>query len=406
MQPTKLWNRDFVLYWLGTAQSSFGSALAGIALSFLILELTGSAASMGVNLALSLIPGLFAPLAGNLVDRLPIKPPLVLGDVARGLIALGLWALAARGEVSIPLIYAATVLMSVIGVIYGPAASKVFPELVPKDQLARANGLLGTATQSMNFLGLVGGGVLVSQIGSPLALLVDAVSFFVMAGLLLLVRMPAFVGQARHGGFWQGLGEGLRLMARSRVLTLVPLMAFFINMTFAPVLMLIPKMMQDLGLGAQGYGFFMGSFTAGIVLGNVLVSVLGPRLQPGVAFSLGLSVMAVAIGAIGWVGQVGWMYALAVVGGAANGLVNTSLVILLQSLVAPEFRGRVFGVLGSIGQVGMPIALLLLAPVVDRLSPALIFSVAGGATLLMVAVWLVFSKPRAAQPAMETRAEG
>ena len=58
MQPTKLWNRDFVLYWLGTAQSSFGSALAGIALSFLILELTGSAASMGVNLALSLIPGL------------------------------------------------------------------------------------------------------------------------------------------------------------------------------------------------------------------------------------------------------------------------------------------------------------------------------------------------------------
>lgn len=405
MRPTRLWNRDFTLYWLGTAQSSFGSSLAGIALSFLILELTGSAASMGVNLALSLIPGLFAPLAGNLVDRLPIKPPLVLGDVARGLIALGLWALATQGQVTVPLIYVATVLMSMIGVIYGPAASKVFPELVPKAELARANGLLGTATQSMNFLGLVGGGVLVSRVGSPLALLIDAVTFFVMAALLLLVRMPAFVGQVQQESFWKGLGEGLRLMAASRVLTLIPLMAFFINLSFAPILMLIPKMMQDAGLGAQGYGFFMGSFTAGVVLGNVLVSLLGPRLKPSPAFGVGLSVMAVAMGLIGWVGQVGWMYALAVVAGSANGLLNTSLTILLQSTVAPEFRGRVFGVLGSVAQVGMPFSLLLLAPVVDRLNPTLIFSLSAGVTLLMVGVWLMLGKPAPNRPTVEALAE-
>lgn len=59
--PQKLWNKNFVLWWLGSAQSAFSSALAGIATSCLVLHQTGSAGAMGVNLALALLPGLLSP---------------------------------------------------------------------------------------------------------------------------------------------------------------------------------------------------------------------------------------------------------------------------------------------------------------------------------------------------------
>ncbi|MHA0041609.1 hypothetical protein [Deinococcus sp. PEB2-63] len=106
--PDRLWNRSFLLWWLSSAQSALGSALAGIATSFLVLHQTGSAGKMGVNLALALLPGLLSPLFGTLVDRLPLKVPLILGNVLRGALQLTVGLLALRGHVPLELIYAAS----------------------------------------------------------------------------------------------------------------------------------------------------------------------------------------------------------------------------------------------------------------------------------------------------------
>ena len=58
-----------MIWLIATVQSQFGTALAGIALSFLVLHQTGSASQMALTLAFSLLPKPLMPLAGALVDR-------------------------------------------------------------------------------------------------------------------------------------------------------------------------------------------------------------------------------------------------------------------------------------------------------------------------------------------------
>ncbi|WP_189003485.1 MFS transporter [Deinococcus roseus] len=390
MPATKLWNKNFTLYWLGTAQSNFGDALNGIALSFLILDLTGSATSMGINLALSMFPGLLSPLAGNLMDRIPLKPPLIVGDVLRGLIALGVVYLASQHLLTVPLIYLITVLFSTIGVMYRPAAGKIFPELVPRAELPRANGLLGTATQSMQLLGLVGGGALISTLGTAQALLIDAITFFIMAVVLVFVDIPR-LHPAQPEPFWKGMKAGFQVIQKSSILPMVMGMAFLINGALAPTEVLTPRIMQEMGLGARGYGFWMGAFSAGMVLGSVMVSIFGNKWQPRRMVFLGLFGMGFTL--LGMMPQQHlWiMFTSAALMGITVALTNTFVSVLLQHSVDQQYRGRVFGVLGMVAQCGMPLMVLAVSGVADQIPVSIPFMVASVVVVCMSLLWAVFA---------------
>ncbi|MEF2277057.1 hypothetical protein V3W47_02025 [Deinococcus sp. YIM 134068] len=148
MQPTTLRNRNFALWLVASGQSQFGSALASVALSFLVLEQTGSAGKMALTLACAVAPNLLMPFAGALVDRVNLKLPLIGADVARGLLQLLVGGLAlAWGEVPLWVVNGAAVLMGLAGIFAGPASSAAAPSLVPPADLARANGLIGGVGQ-------------------------------------------------------------------------------------------------------------------------------------------------------------------------------------------------------------------------------------------------------------------
>ena len=401
-QPGTLWNKNFILWWLGSAQSAFGSALAGIALSFLVLHQTGSAGAMGVNLVLAMLPGLLSPLAGTLVDRIPLKLPLVAGDLARGLIVggVGLWALS--GDVPLALIYALSLLTGLIGVIYGPAAGALIPHLAPRDQLARANGLIGTATQTAGLIGLVGGGLLVSRVGNAPALLIDALTFFVMGGLLPFVNMPKNAASPERRPFFADLMAGFGRIRASRLLTLVPLMGFFINASIAPMQMLLPKRMVELGAGAAGFGTFLGVLTGGMVVGSSLIAALGAQVSARAVVGWGLALIGLGVGLMATAHSAPSLWAFGALLGLGSGLTNAALPTLLMQLVEPAFRGRVFSFLGMVGQIGMPLTLLALAPFADRLALPLLFSVAGGVTLLASLVWTIWGREGAPRLRPET----
>jgi DHA3 family macrolide efflux protein-like MFS transporter len=165
-----LWNRSFVVWLIGTAQSQFGSALAGIALSFLVLHQTGSARQMALTLACTLAPNLLMPLAGALIDRLPLKLPLIGADVLRGVLQLVVGGLAlAWGDVPLWLINTAAVLTGVAGIFAGPAASAAVPALVPASELSRANGLIAAWVGAW-LLGTLAGGWIVAHFSPPVAI--------------------------------------------------------------------------------------------------------------------------------------------------------------------------------------------------------------------------------------------
>jgi MFS transporter, DHA3 family, macrolide efflux protein len=382
-----LWNRNFLLWWLGAAQSALGSALAGIALSFLVLKQTGSAGAMGVNLALSLLPALLSPLFGTLVDRLPILLPLVMGNVLRAVTQIGVGLAALRGTVPIELLHALALLGGLVAAFYGPATMGVTSRLVPASQLQRASGLMQGSSQMMTLLGLVGGGLLVSRLGSGAALIFDGLTFAVFAGLLLLVRFPARTLQSGQAGFWAEFRGGLRYAAGRPLLWGLTIISLLINASLAPLEMLLPKRMLALGSGAAGYGLFSGLLVTGMVLGSLVLAWLGEKVPTRALSVYGLGGLGLCVLGLAATTTPMQMYLLAFVMGLTEAATNVSIGVIFQTKVAPEFFGRVGSLLNMVSTAGMPLTLLALAPLADRLPISLIFAVAGLMTLLGTLAW-------------------
>ncbi|ULH14060.1 MFS transporter (plasmid) [Deinococcus sp. KNUC1210] len=396
--PTRLWNRNFILWLVGTAQSALGTTLAGLALSFLVLHQTGSAGQMGVTLALGLLPALLSPLAGTLVDRIPLRLPLVAGNLVRLAIQLGVGLTVLHGEVNLPLLNILAFLNGLIGVIYGPASMSVLPGLVPGDQLARASGLLSSAGQGAALLGLVGGGVLVGAVGSAPSLIMDGVSYGVMALLVLFVRLPERPQPANRPSFLADLLGGLRYVRSSLLLSLLPVIALFINASLAPMEMLLPRRMNELGVGAAGYGLFFAVMTAGMLASSVSVAVLNDRIRPRAMSAAGLGGIALSLLLLALSQQAWQMWVLALCTGVSVGLTNTGVGVLFATLIQPEFRGRVASLLGMLGSIGQPLTLLALAPLADRISIQWLFGIAGMVTLTGAFVWAMAVRERQSSP--------
>ena len=387
-EVAKLWNRSFTLWLLGAAQSRLGGALASIALSFLVLHQTGSAGRMAQTLALGFLPNLLLPLAGVLVDRWPLKWPLIAATLVQGALQLTVGGLAlAWGEVPLWLINVSALLGGLAAAFEAPAAEAALPQLVPEHELTRANGLLGGLGQSMTLLGTLLGGVLVSRWSPAGAVALDGLTFLVFAALLIWVRLPLPRPAQAPSSLWADFVAGLALMRRSPLLSILPVLALLLNGGLAPVMVVLPKLMDTLGPGAQGYGLYLALESGGMVLAGAICAVLGERLALRPVISAGLLLTASAYAGMWLAPQWPVLLGCAAVLGLGFGLINTPLVILVQSLVPASHLGRVFAVLSAAGALGMPLVLAAISPVVDRLPLGLWFLVSAVTQGLGLLAW-------------------
>lgn len=252
---------------------------------------------------------------------------------------------------------------------------------------------MGSLAETMGLLGTFSGGLLVAAFSPAIAILLDGLSFLLMAMLLLGVTLP---NRGEKGvapsNLWRDLQAGLHLMRRSRVLTVVPLLALLVNAAIGPVLVVTPKLMETLGVGPRGYGVFLALEGVGMLLIGVLFASVGSRLPLRACTLLGFVLSAVAQACM-WL----WptyvpLLAASLVFGLGIGLINTPLGTLLQQGVPAAYLGRVFAVLSAVGAVGMPLTLLLVSPLIDRWPLALWFGLNALGLALGGAVWGVLMR--------------
>src|ERR1039457_3507184 len=100
-----LHSRPFRLYFLGQVASASGTFLQQTAIGWLVLQLTGSAVSLGLVLAAGGLPSLIlGPWGGSIADRVDLRKLLIGTQAAYGLLAALLWASAAAGYASVGLV--------------------------------------------------------------------------------------------------------------------------------------------------------------------------------------------------------------------------------------------------------------------------------------------------------------
>ena len=362
-------HRDFLRIWAGQAVSNVGDGIHRIAVLWWARQTTGSnLVLVGVALA-SVVPTIAAaPLAGWLVDRISRRMLMMSADMVRLGTSAALAVLASTGSLHTPAVVVCAVVAAAASAVFSPAYQASITMLVPSDDRATANSLVGANEALAGILGPAIGGLLIGLWGTASALWTDAGTFAVSLLLVLASTVPMPSRRPRAADEPdEGLFAGIALLRRDRTLRDLALAAVGLNTFVSPVpVLLVALAAGPFALGGTGYGLLEACVPAGLLVGFAI----GPRaIRRRGAALVALVVSSAAVGLAGatTLALVGGVTLLAA--GVGIGVTNTILPTRFQADVDPGMQGRVFAVLSALMLAGRPVGLLLTAPLLAAVGP-------------------------------------
>lgn len=268
--------RDFRLLWIGQTGSFLGDALVGVALAFAVLELTGSAADLGLVFAAFALPRVLFTLAGGVwSDRLPRQRVMVACDLVRAAAQAVMSTLLITGTAEIWHLMAFAVVMGSAAAFFTPASIGLMPQIVGAKRLQEANALMSISQSATHIFGPLLSGLIVATIGAGWAFAIDGASFMVSAAFLVAMRIPTSEPAPRQS-FVSELSEGWReVVSRSWVLACI--LTFSIsNVSLGAFQVLGPLIASREMGGATAWGII----GAGASIGGVAGGAVALRWKP------------------------------------------------------------------------------------------------------------------------------
>ncbi len=390
------------------AVNELGDWMGVIALSVLVFDETGSAVATAVLfLATQFLPGLVAPVFVTKVEQRPPRLTLPLIYCVEAAAFGGLALLATNFSLLGVVIFASLDGLLAVGS-RALTRSVVVSLLEPEGELRAGNAILNLAFTWGAAVGPAVAGVVVAGFDVQTALLLDAVSFLAMGGLLVSCRdLPQ--PEVEPGSLRERVRAGIahiRGRITLRRLLLAQAAAFVFFSAVIPVEVIFAK--QTLGVGDIGYGVLLASWGAGMVVGGFAFALLRRAPLP---ILLLLSTVAVGVSYLGLAAAptLALACAASVVGGTGNGVQWVGVISAVQELTGATMQARVLSVLESIAAAMPGIGYMLGGLIAAGSGPRATFLVAGIGVLaiaLLSAVGLRAHWPLAAATADSRNLDG
>lgn len=401
----------FAKFWTAETVSEFGTYITTLALQVLVVvNLEGSATDVGLLNASRWLPYVLLGLVvGALVDRRRRQPLLVATDLGRGLLLGVIPALWLLGGLHLTVLMVVMVLFGVLSLVNDAASQSFLPRLVPRTSLLDANARLNQSAAVAQTSGPMVAGGLVTLLGAPLAVLVDAATYLTSALVVARIRVteavrPVTVGRAR---LRREIGEGLSWVYRHRMLAPLALSThgwFLFNSMLLTVY--VPFVLVGLGISAFEMGITLAGAGVGGLLGSLAAPAAGRRWGAGpvviacrAAVPVGWAVIAtapvVSDGGTGWL-TIGVLTLGQLLYGLAMGLENANEMGYWQAVTPDELQGRMNSTRRSINRAMIVVGAPLGGVLADALGyrPTLWIALTG---FVLVAAFLFLSPFRHAR---------
>jgi MFS family permease len=362
-----LGQRDFRFLFLGRTTSFIGSAFANVALAFAVLELTGSKTDLGFVLAARSLPQVLFLLVGGIwADRLRRNRVMVASNIASGASqgAIAILLLSGHAQISQLIVLAAVNGLS--AAFFFPAAVGIVPQTVPQRMLQSANSYLSLGSNASFIGGAALGGLVVAATSPGVGLAVDAVSFFLAALFLALIRLPAAL-RMQASNFLAELGEGWReFISRAWLWSIVLQFGFVNAIQLGTEGVLGPAIAKEHLGGAAAWGLILTAESIGLILGGLILLRLRPRRML-LAATLGyLLTVPFLLGLAGPVPLVAL-----VVFAALAGIGNETFGILWETTFQQEIPEEKYSRVSSYDALGsfvlIPVGVAIAGPTADMI---------------------------------------
>ncbi|MFI9271509.1 MFS transporter [Kitasatospora sp. NPDC052896] len=275
-------NRSFRLLWIGESAGKFGTAITGVALPLLAtVTLHAGTFQLGLITAVQWVPWLLVGLpAGVWVDRYSPRRLMICCNTASAAALLSIPLAAAAQLLTITQIMLVALVLGLANVFFSTAYLVYLPLIVPPEDLVAANSRLQGSESSAQIAGPGLGGALTQLLGAAVGPLVNAGSFAVSTGCLLLAPEPApdlvtAPGRGPVASVRQEIGEGLRFVRRHRVLRLLTVVAALANLAMtAYEAILVVFLVRTVHLPPAAVGLLMAATGVGGIAGALAAAPL------------------------------------------------------------------------------------------------------------------------------------
>jgi MFS transporter, DHA3 family, macrolide efflux protein len=400
------WLRNVILFLSGQTVTLFGSMLVQYAVFWYLTITYQSGLVMALAAVFGFLPQAVVSIFGGVwADRHNRKYLIMGADAAIALTTLALALIMMTGYDAVWLIFATMAIRSAGAGIQMPAVSALIPQIVPTRNLIRVNGINGSIQSAMMLLAPAAAGGLyawasAASDGTAASLIpiffIDVVTAVIGVGIVALIPVATIrrAGDVETG-YFADLVDGVRyIVHHAFVRWLLVLFAIIFLLTVAPSnltpLMLVRTFPAGEAQDVVNLAVLEIAFSVGMMLGGILVaSFFAKRSRIGLIVISSLIFGALSIG-LGLSSNIWVFFGFMFLVGLAVPFFSTPSMTLLQETVEPERQGRVFGFVGIVMAVAMPIGMVVFGPLADVVSIEVLLIAAGVLTFVVVglAVWL------------------
>jgi len=381
--------RDFALVWTASLISATGDWVLLIGLPIYVFQLTGSTLATSAMFVAELVPQIaFGSVAGVFVDRWDRKRTMVVANLILTVAILPLALVRTADDVWI--VYLVAFTESLVARFLRPAEGAMLPRLVQKDDLVAANALASFASNASRLVGPTLGGVIAGIYGLTAVAGFDSATFAIAATLVARVRTPgaperseirdaSAVAVGRFRAFWREWLDGLSLVARSRTIRALFVLAALSSLGEGMMSVLfVVWVNRVIGGTALELGWFMTAQAVGGLVGGAFVANLTRGLPPRRV----LGIASIAFGSLDALLFVSPLVrpeiviglVIIAVAGVTTVAFGAGFNAILQTSVEDAYRGRLLGAIfttmallrlastvlaGFLGVVVSPIPLLV-----------------------------------------------
>jgi MFS transporter, DHA3 family, macrolide efflux protein len=386
----------YLLVELSNITSVISGSMVFIALPWLALEITGSAASAGALVALTSIPGIFfGPILGTLIDRIGRR---ISGFISEVLTALTILLIPIVHN-SIEISFALLVLLALGRAIVSPASSTARKSIIPDVagpsglSLERANSIHEAVFATGFAIGPAVAALFIGLIGPFDVFYVVALFSTLSATALFFVRTKESRGDgvSETGSLLQDTILGAKTILKTPAVLLGLSFVMTLAMIYLPTEMVVlPAHFNALDY-AEGLGLLISTMAGASVVGALLFEKLQKRFKYSTILKfgfigLGSSVLLMSLLPPFWV-----MLILGAVLGFSWGPLMPMLNTVIQRVIPENMRGRVFGIEMTIWGAGPTLTAVAVGIAVDGVGVQPVYFVLA-VIVLALSVFVSFNK--------------
>jgi MFS family permease len=386
----------YLLVELSNITSVISGSMVFIALPWLALEITGSAASAGALVALTSIPGIFfGPILGTLIDRIGRRISGFISEVLTALTILLIPVVHSSIEIS----FALLVLLALGRAIVSPASSTARKSIIPDVagpsglSLERANSIHEAVFATGFAIGPAVAALFIGLIGPFDVFYVVALFSTLSATALFFVRTKESRGDgvSETGSLLQDTILGAKTILKTPAVLLGLSFVMTLAMIYLPTEMVVlPAHFNALNY-AEGLGLLISTMAGASVVGALLFEKLQKRFKYSTIMKFGFIGLGSSVLLMSFLPPFWVMLILGAVLGFSWGPLMPMLNTVIQRVIPENMRGRVFGIEMTIWGAGPTLTAVVVGIAVDGVGVQPVYFVLA-VIVLALSVFVSFNK--------------